>query len=391
MFVSAHACACVCVSAPFQLLSSFPLNFLLRHFETKQCFLLISKVCIHDSSHFICPVPTLSLSGSSSKPFEEEFSALSLKFLLPNLLIGGNRAPPASTPAGEQDSSSSSTGGQKSNAKKDAKAARKLQQEAEAAAAAASKTIDKILTPEDIGVAPFGTYPRVQSRSRTNRVWTEVKDLTPEKEGQEVLIRARVYTSRAKGKTCFLLFRQGMYSVQGGLFVGENGATKDIVTFAGSIPKESIVDVAAIVRNSPSPIQSATQSLIELAILRVYVVSKATIMMPLLVADASQPEPAEDAPPVVVEFLQCVYYPNLLSTNTQDGKEIIRVNPDVRLDHRVLDLRVLFVMLSSLFPFPQCTFRSLLTLASSESNTESGSCSENFSLPRVSWKFIPRN
>lgn len=76
--------------------------------------------------------------------------------------------------------------------------------------------------------------------------------------------------------------------------------TKDMVKFVSSIPKESIVDVVAVVRKSPTPIASASQDQIELAALRVYLVNKSSVVLPLLVEDASKPEPDEDVelPPV---------------------------------------------------------------------------------------------
>lgn len=56
-----------------------------------------------------------------------------------------------------------------------------------------------MLKPEEIGVEPFGAYPLIQSQRQTGRVWTEIKDLTPDLDGKEVLVRSRVHTSRSKG------------------------------------------------------------------------------------------------------------------------------------------------------------------------------------------------
>lgn len=56
-----------------------------------------------------------------------------------------------------------------------------------------------VLTLEEIGTAQFGLYPLVQSQQRTDRVWTPVRDLQPSKADQDVLVRARIHTSRSKG------------------------------------------------------------------------------------------------------------------------------------------------------------------------------------------------
>ena len=53
----------------------------------------------------------------------------------------------------------------------------------------------------------YGDYPFIRSTYRTDRVWTAVKDINEAKEGQEVLVRARVHNVRGKGNNCFIILR----------------------------------------------------------------------------------------------------------------------------------------------------------------------------------------
>jgi aspartyl/asparaginyl-tRNA synthetase len=70
--------------------------------------------------------------------------------------------------------------------------------------------------------------------------------LTEGLNGQEVLIRGRLHNSSAKGKACFVIVREQFSTVQCAMFVGEN-ISKGMIEYARRIPKESIIDVKAIV------------------------------------------------------------------------------------------------------------------------------------------------
>ncbi|KAG5185330.1 aspartyl-tRNA synthetase [Tribonema minus] len=109
---------------------------------------------------------------------------------------------------------------------------------------------------------------------------------------QRVWLRARVHTTRSVGKGAFLLLRQGLATVQAILFAGKGGAgiTKDAVKYASGISRESVVDICGTVKLAPVPVESATQSLIEVHVEEIHVVSAAMARLPLLVEDASRPE-----------------------------------------------------------------------------------------------------
>uniref|UniRef100_H2TDG1 Aspartate--tRNA ligase, cytoplasmic n=1 Tax=Takifugu rubripes TaxID=31033 RepID=H2TDG1_TAKRU len=146
------------------------------------------------------------------------------------------------------------------------------------------------------------------------RVLVRVQDLTPEKADQLIWLRARVHTSRAKGKQCFLVLRQQQFNVQALVAVGDR-ASKQMVKFAANITKESIVDVEASVRKVEQKIESCSQQDVELHIERIFVVSQAEPRLPLQLDDAVRPD----------------------TEGEEEGRAT--VNQDTRLDNRVIDLR----------------------------------------------------
>lgn len=75
--------------------------------------------------------------------------------------------------------------------------------------------------------------------------------------GQEVLVRGRLHASRGTGKMCFIVVREQFATVQAVLAVSE-GISKGMVTFAAKIPKESIVDVKAVVTVPEKPVQTCS-------------------------------------------------------------------------------------------------------------------------------------
>ncbi|KAM7380748.1 hypothetical protein PAMP_004023 [Pampus punctatissimus] len=171
------------------------------------------------------------------------------------------------------------------------KALKKQQKEAEKAAKKAEKQAKL-----DFAKDRYGVSAMVQSQQKLGgckeRVLVPVQDLTPEKADQRIWLRARVHTSRAKGKQCFLVLRQQQFNVQALVAVGDR-ASKQMVKFAANITKESIVDVEAVI----------------------FVISQAEPRLPLQLDDAVRPD--------------------------GDGEEEGRatVNQDTKLDNRVIDLR----------------------------------------------------
>ncbi|ALC41278.1 Aats-asp [Drosophila busckii] len=202
----------------------------------------------------------------------------------------------------------------KKGAKKQAKAAKKAEQKAETAAnIAAADAGDGAI---DHAAGRYGLSPMIQSQEkRSERVFVAVHELSNHVGKGLLWLRGRLHTSRAKGKQCFLILRQQSSTVQCILAVGDV-ISKQMVKFAGNIPKESIIDIQATAVSVPNKIESCTEQTLELCVEQLFVVSQAKAQLPLQIEDASRPE------------------------NTDDAEGLnIRVNQDTRLDNRVLDLR----------------------------------------------------
>eukprot|EP00762_Andalucia_godoyi_P001932 ANDGO_05954.mRNA.1 Aspartate--tRNA ligase len=229
--------------------------------------------------------------------------------------------PPTVEPTEEVESGELSKSAAKKAAKKAEKDARKAAS-ASAQQAPQGKTIEelfKALSIEDIAAAQFGVLPLVQSRTNVPvDAFASLKNLDESAAGTEVRVRCRVHNSRSKGKLCFLVLRDGLYSAQAVLFQSES-ISKDMVKFASGIPKESIVDVVALVSKPDQPIEKCSQKTIELHVRKLFVVSMSSSNLPIQLEDAMRPES---------------------ETTAEDGTEFVRVNRDTRLDNRTLDLRV---------------------------------------------------
>ncbi|XP_014277657.1 aspartate--tRNA ligase, cytoplasmic [Halyomorpha halys] len=209
-----------------------------------------------------------------------------------------------------QENASISKKQQKKLAKDALKAARKEEKK---------QTTESAETEEDVSAGCYGKFNLIQSEDdatseRRKRVFTHVKSLQKEIVNSTVWVRARLHTSRAKGKQCFVVLRQQEFTVQGILAVSEK-TSKAMVKFASNISKESLLDICAIVSLAPQRIDSCSQKDVELNIIQIWEVSRAKPQLPLLVEDASRPV-----------------------TDDDEGLNI-RVNQDTRLDNRILDLR----------------------------------------------------
>jgi len=170
--------------------------------------------------------------------------------------------------------------------------------------------------------AIFGDAPMVQSQTITDRVWISVKDIQHSMVGQTIWVRARVHTRRDKGRAAFFLLRQSFATVQATLFQGEN-VSKAMLKYATKINPESVVDVQAKVVAVEVPVESATQSDVELEVLQIFTISRSAPTLPFQLDDASRVEVA-------------------VSGNQDDAAAAAdgpRVGLDTRLNFRCLDLR----------------------------------------------------
>jgi hypothetical protein len=124
---------------------------------------------------------------------------------------------------------------------------------------------------QDFATEFYGALPlnRSQSRPRLERV--QISSLSS-RDGETVLLRARVQTSRAQGnKMVFLNLRQRIDSVQALLTVTPEKVSKQMVKWAAGLADESIVLIQGVVRKTPEPIKSATVSDVEIHVTQVRV------------------------------------------------------------------------------------------------------------------------
>lgn len=209
----------------------------------------------------------------------------------------------------------------KKAAKKEAAKQEKLKKKQEAAAAAAAAALAEASIADPLA-DNYGDIPLIdlQSKAVTGRKWTEVKLLSSDLKDQEVLIRGRVQAVRAVSKKmAFVVVREAGYTVQCVLMVAKEKVSEQMVKFANSLSRESIVDVEGFISVPGEAIKGTSQQ-VEIQVRKIYCINRAVPTLPIIVEDAARSE-AE-----IEEALK-------------DGKQLVRVNQDTRLNYRVLDLR----------------------------------------------------
>ncbi|PNH06255.1 Aspartate--tRNA ligase, cytoplasmic [Tetrabaena socialis] len=209
------------------------------------------------------------------------------------------------------------------NAKKAAKEAAKAAKEAAKAERTQQRGVKAAVMTQPDADDPlreqYGDYPLVQSQGQSGRVWTRVDALNSELNGQKVLIRGRIHTTRGKGKSAFLVLRQRTATVQALLFADEQVVSKGMVKYATQVTKESIVDVEGIIKVPEKPVEGCSQKDVELHVTLIRVVSRAAIL-PFELVDAGRSEEEVKAA-------------------AERGEVLSTVGQDLRLDNRFLDLR----------------------------------------------------
>ncbi|KAG8382156.1 hypothetical protein BUALT_Bualt05G0047300 [Buddleja alternifolia] len=169
--------------------------------------------------------------------------------------------------------------------------------------------------------ANYGEIPLndLQSKGISGRKWTEVKDLSIELKDQYVVIRGNAQAIRAVGKKVgFVLLRGGAFTVQCVLCVAQDVVSPQMVKFATSLNRESVVDIEGVVSVPAQSITGATQQ-VEIQVRKLYCVHKA-YPLPFTVEDAARSE---------VEIEKAL----------QAGEQLVRVHQDTRLKFRYIDTR----------------------------------------------------
>ncbi|KAF8760292.1 tRNA synthetases class II (D, K and N) [Rhizoctonia solani] len=193
-------------------------------------------------------------------------------------------------------------GPSKNALKKAAKEAEKAKKAAERAAKEAEQAAARAAADVDYSEQSYGKLPLNQSQERPGRLRAQISTFNASKDGENVILRARVHTSRAQDR------------------VEANGQMGSLC------PLESIVLVEGVVKRSPEEIKGATIKDAEVHIRKIHTISEPEIRLPFNLEDADK---AQD-----------------------DEREVPTVSFDTRLNNRVLDLRTqtsqsIFVMQSA--------------------------------------------
>ena len=165
----------------------------------------------------------------------------------------------------------------------------------------------------------FGDLELIQSKQIEEREILSVADLTDDKIGQEICVRAHAASVRGKGKCGFLLLRTQYATIQACVFAGGD-IPNAMAKFVQQIPVESLVEVYGTLAKTDKPVTSATKQNMEIQIKRCYVVSRAQ-PTPIVVADCQRVSEEDDEGPASTD------------------KTRPHVTQKARLDNRVLDLR----------------------------------------------------
>jgi aspartyl-tRNA synthetase len=229
-------------------------------------------------------------------------------------------------------------GSDKNKEKRAAKAAEKAQREAEKAANRAEREAREKAKAEklaSIAAINFGDSPMVQSQELTNKVWTPIHDLTTLYEGREVLVRGYLQRTAAVGRMAFVLVRSSLYTVQA--VAAESSSTcisAAMVKYIAALPAESVVDVGGIVSIPASPVESATQRLVEIQVTSFRCVVKAKQALPFQLEDACRPDAVRESDVGAYNEDD-----GISGTNVTSDDGLIHVGQKMRLDYRWIDLR----------------------------------------------------
>lgn len=173
---------------------------------------------------------------------------------------------------------------------------------------------------EDPAKVNYGKLPLINSSSKTGEKRVKLNELSAANDGEEVLFRARLHTTRKQGATiAFFTLRQQSATIQTLLKVNKEtdnkAISKQMVAWASSISLESIVLVRGIVAKVEESIKSTTVQDVEIQISQIFTIQETPEQLPLLIEDAARSDADAERLGLPV------------------------VNLDTRLDSRVIDLR----------------------------------------------------
>jgi len=177
----------------------------------------------------------------------------------------------------------------------------------------------------DFATENYGALPMNQSQEHPNVQLFAIEDIHPEKDGQPIVMHARLQTTRApSAKLVFLTFRQSMHCVQATLAQTPEKVSRQMVKWAAALTPETIVQVEGTISRVPKPVESPSVTVkeAEVKVSKLHVLVPVTWegQLPFYVDDATRSDAEIEA-----------------SQNTP--RPLPPIALDTRLDNRVLDLR----------------------------------------------------
>jgi aspartyl-tRNA synthetase len=171
-----------------------------------------------------------------------------------------------------------------------------------------------------------GDYELIASQeTHLSHTYTNLATLDASAIGQQVWIRGRVSSLRAKGNACFLVLRtNGAHTVQACHFKSKENtllaeASKRLLKYVSTLALESVVDVCGTV--VAADVKGCSQQTVEIYIEKIFAVSRAPVLLPFLLEDAARSQRDIDE-------------------STDSDRPFVSVAQDTRLNNRWLDLRV---------------------------------------------------
>ncbi|KAA6411840.1 MAG: aspartyl-tRNA synthetase [Lasallia pustulata] len=177
--------------------------------------------------------------------------------------------------------------------------------------------------------ARYGDLPLVH-RERHNAPSSTIAQLSKQKIGDTVALRARIHTLRnLSSHLVFLVFRQGGRTLQGVLQEEEGEVTHHMVKWVERLAAESIVLVKGVLQRPKEEIRGASEHHFEILIRELHVISRPTESLPMHAyeADASR-RSSEDGDEKDQEED---------SRKSEDRR--VQISDRARLNNRLIDLR----------------------------------------------------
>ncbi|EYU29913.1 hypothetical protein MIMGU_mgv1a018492mg, partial [Erythranthe guttata] len=167
----------------------------------------------------------------------------------------------------------------------------------------------------DITLKEFASSKPISGKKKR----TLVQDLNDGLKGNMVVVRGRAQAIRAVGKKmAFLVVRRRGCTVQCVLTVSQDLVSSQMVKFATSLSRESIIEIEGLVSVPAQPITGATQQ-VEIQVRKLYCVDRAVPTLPFNFDDAARSEAD-------------------IEKALQAGEQLVRVNQGTRLNYRFLDI-----------------------------------------------------